>query len=70
MVKRITESEEATNIYLTNTVALHLAHRLIRTAEKQAGVRIVILNKGTKPDIQVFPYAVDKMRSSGRRKKR
>lgn len=59
MVKRIQESASATNIYLENEVALHLAHRLIRMAEKKSGVRIVILNKDEgRPDIQVFAYDV------------
>jgi Fe-S cluster assembly iron-binding protein IscA len=59
MVTRIQESRQATNIYLTNEVALHLAKRLEREAKKNTGVRIVILNKrGGKPDIQVFAYPV------------
>lgn len=59
MITRIQESSSATNIYLTNEAALHLAHRLIRQVEKDTGVRIVILNKhDPKPDFQVFPYEV------------
>ena len=59
MITRLQESRRATNIYLTNEAALHLAHRLIRQAEKDTGVRIVILNKQDDlPDFQVFPYPV------------
>jgi hypothetical protein len=59
MITRIQESDRATNIYLTNKAALHLAHRLIRQAEQDTGVRIVILNKqDDQPDFQVFHYPV------------
>ena len=61
MVSRIQESRQATNIYLTNEVARHLATRLDSQAGKKTGVRIVILNKRKKrkkPDIQVFAYKV------------
>ena len=61
MVSRIQESRQATNIYLTNEVARHLASRLNSQSGKKTGVRIVILNKRKKrkkPDIQVFAYKV------------
>jgi hypothetical protein len=61
LVSRIQESTQATNIYLTNEVANHLATRLKSQAGKKTGVRIVILNKRRKhkrPDIQVFAYKV------------
>jgi hypothetical protein len=59
MITRLQESGRATNIYLTNEAALHLAHRLIRQVEIDSGVRIVILNKqDDRPDFQVFHYPV------------
>ncbi len=58
MITRIQESEKATNIYLTNEAAKHLAKRLNDQAERKSDVRIVILNKPDNPDIQVFSYAV------------
>ncbi len=58
MVSRIQESKNATNIYLTNEVARHLAERIRRSVGKNSGIRLVILNKGDKPDIQVFPYPI------------
>lgn len=69
MVTKVTETKRATNIYLTNQVAIALALRLIREAENDSGVRIVILNKETLPDVQVYPYAVDRIRLRKRRKK-
>ena len=58
MVSRIQESKQATNIYLTNDVALHVAARIRKLAGKNTGIRLVILNKRGSPDIQVFPYPV------------
>lgn len=58
MITRIQESKKATNIYLTNEVAKHLAKRLNDQVDRKSGVRIVILNKPDNPDIQVSSYAV------------
>jgi hypothetical protein len=60
LVSRIQESRKATNIYLTNEVALYLAARIKSQAGKNTGIRVVILNKDDRPDIQVFAYPVKK----------
>jgi hypothetical protein len=62
MITKIQEGPHATNIYLTNEAAFHLALRLLLSINVLAGVRIVIRNKHRKPDFQVWPYKVDRIR--------
>ena len=63
MVDHVQESRKSTNIYLNPDVAEHLAAELLVVARvvrhsrmPRKFVRIVILNKTAKPDIQVHPY--------------
>ena len=59
MVTRMQESDKATNIYLTNEVAEHLAMKIIQSLRKgKTGVRIRVLNKDSRPDISANPYNV------------
>lgn len=58
MVRKVTETAEATNIYLTEIVAVTLARRILAQVGKNTGIRLVILNKREKPDIAVYPYDV------------
>lgn len=57
MLDRITESPRATNIYMSRTVALNLAMRLLQCLlEGTTKVRIVIRNKDKSPDIGAYAY--------------
>jgi hypothetical protein len=69
MVAKISETKKSTNIYMANEAAVYLALRIIQEAQFEAGVRIVILNKDTSPDAQVYPYAVDRIRPAKKRRK-